>query len=109
MIIHYSCTRQFLVALVFADSYPLSFHEMIFGVAKLEHQGALKTCIYAYVGTYTQAHMIAECTRNLGGAMASFNDSAGRLKIYAKLFLTGKHKGCLGQKAHRVSPYSRFM
>ena len=36
--------------------------------------------------------------------MASFNDSAGRLKIYAKLFLTGKHKSSLGQKAHRVSP-----
>ena len=40
----------------------------------------------------------------LGGVWSNgvfFNDSAGRLKIYAKLFLTG---GSLGQKAHRVSP-----
>ena len=46
----------------------------------------------------------ARARRAESGAMASFNDSAGRLKIYAKLFLTGKHKGSLGQKAHRVSP-----
>ena len=54
--IHYNCTRQFLVALVLliCHPYPHSFLEMIFilvplmfllGVAKLERQGALKTCI----------------------------------------------------------------
>ena len=62
---------------------------------KLERQGALKP----HIGRYTRA----TCSLD-HGAMVYFNDSAGRLKIYAKLLLTGKHKGSLGQKAHRMSP-----
>ena len=41
--------------------------------------------------------------------MASFNDSAGRLKIYAKLLLTGKHKGSWPKDTSRESVDSKFM
>ena len=68
MIIHYNCTRQFLVALVFADlpSLSPSFHEMIFilvppmVVAKLEHQGAPKILIRAYI-PHACANIYAAC------------------------------------------------
>ena len=50
-------------------------------------QGALFACTRAR--SLDRVHTPG--VRDLGTIYASLNDSAGRLKIYAKLFLTGKH------------------
>ena len=51
----------------------------------------------------------ARAARRARPAIASFNDSAGRLKIYAKLLLTGKHKRSLGTSRESVeSIYVKF-
>ena len=54
MIIHYNCTKQFLVALVFADLPSLSFHEMTCSTLTCgETRAPLRAVIRTYVRTRT--------------------------------------------------------
>ena len=96
MIIHYNCTiGSFLLHsfLLICHPYLPSFHKMIFilvplifllVVAKLERQGAPKMLIRHTLRTHVQKHYALAQTVPLlskprDKAMASFEDSVGRL------------------------------